>query len=131
MGKIKILRKSQLRELVSLDIDAVECIENAFHSLATKVVAMPPILRLDVAEYRGEVVVKTAYVPGLDSFAIKISPGYFDNPKLGLPSTGGLMVLLSSKTGLVGAVLLDNRLSDRCANCRSGRSRGKASRARR
>jgi ornithine cyclodeaminase len=30
--------------------------------------------------------VKTAYIPGVDGFAIKISPGFFDNPKLGLPS---------------------------------------------
>jgi ornithine cyclodeaminase len=52
--------------------------------------------------------VKTAYVPGLDGFAIKISPGFFDNPKLGLPSVNGMMVLLSARTGLVEALLLDN-----------------------
>ena len=64
---------------------AVDGIEDAFRALATEPVAMPPILRLDIPEARGEVDVKTAYVPGLDSFAIKISPGFFDNPKLGLP----------------------------------------------
>lgn len=69
---------------------------------------MPPILRLDIPLHRGEVDVKTAYVPGLDGFAIKISPGFFDNPKLGLPSLNGLMVLLSSRTGLVQGLLLDN-----------------------
>jgi ornithine cyclodeaminase len=69
---------------------------------------MPPILRLDIPEYRGEVDVKTAYVPGIEGFAIKISPGFFDNPKIGLPSTNGMMVLLSSRTGLVQALLLDN-----------------------
>jgi ornithine cyclodeaminase len=52
--------------------------------------------------------VKTAYVPGLDGFALKISPGFFDNPKLGLPSLNGLMILFSAKTGLVEALLLDN-----------------------
>ena len=51
---------------------------------------------------------KTAYVPGFDGFAIKISPGFFDNPKLGLPSVNGLMVYLSARTGLVEALLLDN-----------------------
>ena len=71
-------------------------------------IVMPPILRLDIHEFNGEVDVKTAYVPGLDSFAIKISPGFFDNPKLGLPSVNGLMVLFSAKTGMVEAVLLDN-----------------------
>ena len=65
-----------------------------FAALATGAVVMPPILWLDIPEHHGEVDVKTAYVPGLDSFAIKISPGFFDNPELGLPRTSGLMVLL-------------------------------------
>jgi ectoine utilization protein EutC len=98
----------ELRRIVPLDLEAIACVEDAFHALATKAVAMPPILRLDIPEHRGEVDVKTAYVPGLDGFAIKISPGFFDNPKIGLPSTNGLMVLFSTKTGLVQAVLLDN-----------------------
>ncbi|MER8798101.1 ectoine utilization protein EutC [Mesorhizobium sp. M0984] len=108
MPIITILAERELRQVVPLDLVAVQCIEHAFHSLATKTVAMPPILRLDISEHRGEVDVKTAYVQGLDGFAVKISPGFFDNPKIGLPSTNGLMVLLSSKTGLVQAVLLDN-----------------------
>lgn len=105
---MRILTERDLRQLVPLDFQAVQCVEDAFHSLATKAVAMPPILRLDIPEYRAEVDVKTAYVPGLDGFAIKISPGFFDNPKMGLPSTNGMMVLFSSKTGLVQALLLDN-----------------------
>lgn len=108
MSKMVILKQAELRKLVGLDRDAVDCIEGAFHALATKKVAMPPILRLDVPEHNGEVDIKTAYVPGLDGFAVKMSPGFFDNPKLGLPSLNGLMVLLSSRTGLVEALLLDN-----------------------
>lgn len=105
---MKILTETELRRIVPLDLEAIACVEEAFHALATKAVAMPPILRLDMPEQRGEVDVKTAYVPGLDGFAIKISPGFFDNPKIGLPSTNGLMVLFSTRTGLVQAVLLDN-----------------------
>ena len=108
MSAMVILKEAELRALVGLDRDAVACIEGAFHALATKPVAMPPILRLDVPEHNGEVDIKTAYVPGLEGFAIKISPGFFDNPKLGIPSLNGMMVLLSSRTGLVEALLLDN-----------------------
>jgi ornithine cyclodeaminase len=103
-----ILTEAELRTVVRLDLDAVACVENAFRALATLPVAMPPILRLDIPEHRGEVDVKAAYVPGIDGFAIKISPGFFDNPKLGLPSVNGMMVLLSARTGLVEALLLDN-----------------------
>jgi len=105
---ITLLTEADLRALVPLDMEAVGCIESAFAALATQAVAMPPILRLDIPEHRGEVDVKTAYVPGIDSFAIKISPGFFGNPALGLPSTNGMMVVLSARTGLVQALLLDN-----------------------
>lgn len=108
MSRMIILTEADLRRVVTLDTDAVACVEDAFRALATKAVAMPPILRLDIPEHRGEVDVKTAYVPGLDGFAIKISPGFFGNPEIGLPSTNGMMVLLSAKTGLVQTLLLDN-----------------------
>ncbi|PKR55696.1 cyclodeaminase [Thalassospira marina] len=108
MPTIRILTENDLRKVIALDLDAIDCVENAFLALATRDVRMPPILRLDIDDHNGEVDVKTAYVPGLDSFAIKISPGFFDNPKLGLPSVNGLMNLFSAKTGLLEAVLLDN-----------------------
>ncbi|TPL03106.1 MULTISPECIES: cyclodeaminase [unclassified Mesorhizobium] len=108
MSRMTILSESDLRKIVTLDLDAVACVEGAFRALATLPVAMPPILRLDIHEHRGEVDVKSAYVPGIDGFAVKISSGFFNNPTLGLPSGGGMMVLLSAKTGVVEALLLDN-----------------------
>ncbi|WP_026986118.1 cyclodeaminase [Fodinicurvata fenggangensis] len=108
MSEISILSETDLRALVPLDAEAVDCVEEAFSRLAGAGVVMPPVMRLDIEEANGEVDVKTAYVPGLDSFAIKMSPGFFDNPKLGLPSLNGLMVVFSARTGLVEALLLDN-----------------------
>ena len=69
---------------------------------------MPPILSMVIPEANGEVDVKTAWIPGFEGFAIKVSPGFFDNPRIGLPSLNGLMILFSAKTGLVEALLLDN-----------------------
>jgi ornithine cyclodeaminase len=108
MPEIRVLTEAELRRLLSLDLVAVAGVENAFRALAGGGVVMPPIGRLDIRAANGEDDVKTAYVPGLDSFAIKISPGFVDNPKLGLASVNGLMVLFSARTGLVEALLLDN-----------------------
>ncbi|MCL8000352.1 cyclodeaminase [Brucella sp. 21LCYQ03] len=108
MTEMRILTEADLREIISLDLESIACVEDAFRSLASGNVSMPPILRLDIPAARGEVDVKTAYIPGLDSFAIKISPGFFNNPSIGLPSTNGLMIQFSAKTGLVEALLLDN-----------------------
>lgn len=108
MPDISILTETDLRNAVQLDLQAIDQVEGAFAALSGGGVVMPPILSMDIAEFNGEVDVKTAYVPGIDSFAIKVSPGFFDNPKIGLPSTSGLMILFSAKTGMVEAMLLDN-----------------------
>jgi ornithine cyclodeaminase len=108
MPDITILTERELRDCVALDKSAVDVVEGAFRALAEGGVVMPPILGMAIAEKNGEVDVKTAYIPGLAGFAIKVSPGFFDNPKRGLPSLNGLMVLLSAETGIVEAVLLDN-----------------------
>ena len=105
---ITLVGEAQLRALVPLDVAAIDQIESAFVSLATEAVAMPPVLNLALPEHHGEVDVKTAWLPCFDSFAIKVSPGFFDNPSLGLPSLNGLMLVLSARTGVTEAVLLDN-----------------------
>lgn len=108
MRDIFVLTESDLRGCLALDLAAIDTIEQAFRALAGGKVIMPPILSMQIPEAHGEVDVKTAYIPGFDGFAIKVSPGFFNNPKLGLPSLNGLMILFSARTGLVDALLLDN-----------------------
>src|SRR6056297_2446681 len=104
---IRIVTEAELRKAVALDRDTVKVIEEAFGALSDGGVVMPPVMSMDLAEAHGEVDVKTAYIPGLNGFAIKVSPGFFENPKLGLASVNGLMILFSAKPGLVEAVFVD------------------------
>ena len=104
---MKIFSRAELEHAVKLDTVALGVIRNGFVALAEDRVVIPPILSMDVAENNGEVDVKTAYIEGVPQFVIKVSPGFFDNPKLGLPSLNGLMILFSSQTGLIEALLLD------------------------
>ena len=55
MPDIKILTEAELRSQISLDLSAIECVEQAFYALATKSVVMPPIMRLDILENNGEI----------------------------------------------------------------------------
>src|SRR6056297_3585462 len=105
---MRIVTEAELRGAVTLDPEAVDVVEAAFGALSDGGVVMPPVMSMELAEAHGEVDVKTAYIPGMSGFAIKVSPGFFDNPKLGLPSLNGLMILFSAQTGLVNAVFLDN-----------------------
>jgi len=105
---ITVLTESELRRSVDLDRAAVDIVAEGFRALARDQAVMPPVLSMAMDDRHGEVDVKTAYVRGLEMFAIKVSSGFFDNPKLGLPSLSGMMTLFSSETGRVQAVLLDN-----------------------
>lgn len=103
-----VFEEQEIRKYISINREIIEQIEGGFTKLARKEVNLPPILRMDFPLYDGEVDVKTAYVQGMASFAIKISSGFFQNHILGLPSLSGMMILLSAKTGLTEALLLDN-----------------------
>ncbi|MEP2028070.1 MAG: cyclodeaminase [Paracoccaceae bacterium] len=108
MPEIKILTEAELRDLVALDLAAINCVERGFAALAAGTVEMPPILSMGIHENNGEVDVKTAHISGAESFTIKMSPGFYDNPRIGLPTTNGIMVVFSARTGQVEALLLDN-----------------------
>ncbi len=108
MPDIKILTETELRALVPLDLSLVDCIEQGFAALAGGSVEMPPIVSMGIHENNGEIDIKTAHIHGAESFTVKMSPGFYDNPSMGLPSTNGIMVVFSAKTGQVEAVLLDN-----------------------
>lgn len=105
---VLLATEADLRRAVPLDLAAVDVTERAFAALHAGGVVMPPVLSMDLPAVHGEVDVKTAWIPGFDGFAIKVSPGFFDNPRQGLASLNGLMILLSATTGLVQAVFLDN-----------------------
>jgi ectoine utilization protein EutC len=105
---IRVLTEAELRQCVRLDLELIDAIANAFTALASGRVIMPPILHMALPAVNGEVDVKTAWVPDLPSLALKVSPGFFDNPKRNLPSLSGLMMLLSAETGRLEALHLDN-----------------------
>ena len=102
-----VLQSDDIKKCVQLNEQLIPIIEDAFKNLAKGNTIMPPILRLDVHKYNGETDVKAAYIEGLDSYAIKVASGFFDNPKLGIPSSNGMMILFDSQTGVIKSVLLD------------------------
>lgn len=110
---VRLLTQAELRRSVSLDREALQRVEQAFAWLTERKVDMPPIQHISVGGSQavaGDVDIKSAFVPGLDAFAVKIASGFFGNAALGLPTGSGLMVVLDAETGFCRAVLLDNGL---------------------
>ncbi|MDN3521731.1 cyclodeaminase [Halomonas ramblicola] len=104
---MQLYHRDAIERAVGIDRDALAAVEAGFAALGRGEVVQPPILSMAIEEANGEVDVKTAHIRGAERFAIKVSPGFFDNPRLGLPSLNGLMMVFSARTGLVEAVLFD------------------------
>ncbi|MEP1788828.1 hypothetical protein, partial [Reichenbachiella sp.] len=68
---------------------------------------VPPVGELLFSEPKGEAHIKYGYIKQDDYYVIKVASGFYDNPKLGIASSQGLMLLFSQKTGQPVAVLLD------------------------
>lgn len=108
MPDVLVLTEADLRAAVGLGTAELAAIEAVYPLVSEGAGAMPPIMRIDVPEHNGEIDVKSAYLPGHDGIAVKVSAGFFDNPSRGLPSLGGLMVVLDTETGVPRAALFDN-----------------------
>ncbi|HKJ57465.1 MAG TPA: hypothetical protein VJ978_15915, partial [Nitriliruptoraceae bacterium] len=108
MPDITVLTEADLRSVVGPGPAERAAIEAVYPEISNGRASMPPIMRLDVPVHNGEVDVKTAWLPGAPGIAVKVSAGFFDNPRRGLPSLGGLMLVLDAETGIPTGVLLDN-----------------------
>jgi len=106
--KVTILTEKELRQAVGVNHEAIAAIEAGFSALAENKAAMPPIMHIEVPEHQGDVDIKAAYVQGFDHMAVKVGAGFFNNYKIGLPNSPAMMVAVSTRTGFVEAVLLDN-----------------------
>ncbi len=108
MPDVHVLTESDLRAEVGLGDEERAAVAAVYPLISAGRAVLPPIMRIDVDDHNGEIDIKSAYLPGYDGIAVKVSAGFFDNPERGLPSLGGLMVVLDAETGIPRAALFDN-----------------------
>lgn len=101
---MKILHLEQIKELVS-GLDLIPAMEAGFAAYSAGRAVVPPVGELLLE--RGDVHIKYGYLRSDDYYVIKIASGFYDNPKLGLPSSNGLMLIFCQKTGDLLCILLD------------------------
>jgi ornithine cyclodeaminase len=87
--------------------DIIPAIAEGFIAYSRGEVVVPPVGELVFDEGRGDCHIKYGYIKNDDTFVIKVAAGFYDNAKIGLPTTFGLMLLFSQKTGEIISVLLD------------------------
>jgi len=88
-------------------IDPLPLIEEGFVAYSAGRVVVPPVGEMIFENPPGDVHIKYGFIRDDDLFVIKVASGFYDNPKIGLPSGNGLMLLFSQKTGELEAILLD------------------------
>jgi ornithine cyclodeaminase len=93
--------------------ELIEEIAQGFIAYTAGRVVVPPVGYLGFTEPPGDVHLKYGYVKGGDVFVIKVAAGFPQNSARGLPTGDGCMLVFSSHTGFLTAVLLDrSRLTD-------------------
>jgi ornithine cyclodeaminase len=103
-----LFSEPEIRGCVGFDREALAAVEHGFSRLAEGRAFAPPVIAIEIPAHRGEVDIKTAYIEGLESFAVKVASGFLDNPAKGLPYGTGMMILISAETGFLEALLVDN-----------------------
>jgi len=104
-----------MTEVISLDkikealkrFDPVQTVEEGFIAYSQGRVVVPPIGEMIFEDPPGDTHIKYGFIKGNDYYVIKIASGFYDNPKIGLPCSNGLMLLFSQKTGELICILLD------------------------
>ena len=88
-------------------VNVVDEIAAGFVAYSAGRVTVPPVGELLFPRDNGELHIKYGTIDGDDIAVIKVATGFYDTPAQGLPPFGGLNLVISARTGLPVAVLLD------------------------
>ncbi len=82
-------------------------IEEGFIAYSNGQVVVPPVGELIFEDPPGDTHIKYGYIKGDEIYVIKIASGFYQNVNFNLPSSSGLMLVFSQKTGVLETILLD------------------------
>lgn len=97
-----------------IDIERAATDAIVFDSVRTALIAhahgktlVPPPLHFAFADRDADCHVKVGWLSDAKDFTVKITAGFYDNHKIGLPANDGLVCVMSADTGQVRAILDD------------------------
>jgi len=105
-GFMQVFNLEQIKSIIG-KIEITPIIEEGFVAYSQGKVVVPPPGELIFESPPGDTHIKYGYIEGDEFFVIKIASGFYENFKLDLPSSSGLMLLFSQKSGMLASILLD------------------------
>jgi ornithine cyclodeaminase len=104
--KPAIYTLGQINEVLG-DLDTIQTIEEGFIAYSQGRVVVPPVGELLFENPPGDAHIKYGYIKGDEYYVIKLASGFYNNLKLGISPTNGLMLLFKQETGQLAGILLD------------------------
>lgn len=103
---MKILSRKQIEQALSIP-KVLEATEQGFIAYSRKEAVIPPVGSLHFDSPPGDCHIKYGYAKSGKYYVVKIASGFYDNPKQGLPSNNGLMLLFDKQNGNPICALID------------------------
>jgi ornithine cyclodeaminase len=103
---VHIFDKDQIKSVLNKS-EIIDTMETGFKLYSTGKVTVPPVGHMPLEKSHADVHIKYGYIQDSPYYVIKVASGFYDNPKIGLSSSNGLMLVFSQKTGELIAILLD------------------------
>ncbi len=94
-------------EAAVVGVDVIAEMEAGFLAYGKDQAVVPPVGELVFEQPPGDVHIKYGYIRGESDYVIKIASGFYENPKQGLPTSDGMMLVFDQATGRAKGVLLD------------------------
>ncbi len=101
-----VLKLDEIKRLIDTP-RLIQEIETGFALYSEGKVNVPPVGFLHFDDPPGDVHIKYGFVSGDEYYVLKMASGFYNNPKLGLPVSDGLLLVFSQKTGELKLILLD------------------------
>lgn len=89
------------------NLNFTQAIEDGFIAYSKGQVVVPPVGELVFEDPPGDTHIKYGYIKDDNYYVIKVASGFYQNIQIGLPSSSGLMLVFSQKTGALDTILLD------------------------
>ncbi len=96
--QVLILTKDQIESVLTIE-DAIEAVEDGFKAFNSGRAVVPFPVALQVPDHAGDIHIKPGYIKGNPTYTVKIASGFYENARLGLPSSHGMMLVFDSETG--------------------------------
>jgi ornithine cyclodeaminase len=88
-------------------LDPIAIMESAFVAYSEGRVVVPPVGEMVFSDPPGEIHIKYGHEIGAEHAIVKVVSGFYDNVRSDLPTRSGVLLVISQKTGLIEAILLD------------------------